>query len=153
MTQRQCDEFPHLARLQTLVMKGDINSHCLPLLLSIPVRCPQLSFCGFEDLCIQQYDVDSDDDGHGDGAGDDAHASASYNHALHPESAIHDSILAWAQRAAVRAPAAEKPIEYVQFNHLGEQSWNDWAATTVLSPFRFLPRSGGAAAVSSAPSA
>ena len=91
---------PYLPQLRTLVMKGELGSHCLPLLLSIPTQCPQLTGVDIEGLCVQSVptaeedgsDADEDEKVHDDSL--EAAVlpfvqwSAGINHALHCHGAL-----------------------------------------------------------------
>ena len=52
--------FHSLPRLETLVLTGSVGSHCLSLLLTIPVQCPGLSFIDLQALSIASDQSQSD---------------------------------------------------------------------------------------------
>ena len=153
--------FPHLSQLTTLVMTGRANSHCLSLLLSIPVQCPQLSHVDLEGLCLQPHlprraasdyndaveeDEEEEKEEQDEEGGDSESTTtlllpftrwlAGINHSLHLHGAIHRSTVEL-QGQQVIAKSATR-IDYVQLCRLNPDSAREWNMTLLLSPFRFI---------------
>ena len=108
---------PLMPQLRVLIVSGKVTQHCLPLLLSAPQQCPQLSFVDLHDFRF------SSSKQHGAPAADAKSFSplllpfmrwlASVNHTVRLKGELERCYLSLKQPPVERTPA-DRAIEYVQ---------------------------------------